>query len=260
MNLYFEMLSKPIFTIDDVCKFYKNTNTARSALQNLVKQNLAVKIRNNMYTCISGETGKVIANKYQIACGISDTAYLSHHTAIEYHGLSKQVSYDIYVTSKTRFREFKFDGYTYKYVPYKTTSDIENIEYSEGVRVTDIEKTLVDSIDYMDSISDMSEVISVIKTVEKLDEKRLYKYLKEYNKQFLYQKSGFLIENYFEGSGITNKFCEVCLEHIEKSKRYLIKNHLNGIYNSKWKMVLPEGGLLIENDNYDYIVKNDNKI
>ena len=40
----------------------------------------------------------------------------------------------------------------------------------------------------------------------------------------------------------------------------MIKNHLNGIYNSKWKMVLPDGGVVVENDNYDYIVKLDKKI
>ena len=88
MNLYYELLGQPIFTTEDVARHYNNANSTRSALKRLLNQNLIVKIRNNLYTCISGETGLPVANRYQIACSITDTAYLSHHTAIEYYGLS----------------------------------------------------------------------------------------------------------------------------------------------------------------------------
>ena len=239
MNLYYELLGQPVFTTDDVARYYNNVNSTRSALKRLLSQCLIVKIRNNLYTCISGETGAPVANRFQIACKITDTAYLSHHTAIEYYGLSDQVYYDVYVASETRFRDFEFDGYTYKYISTKTQSGVEEVKYSGGVRVTDIERTLIDSIKDMDNISGIEEIISFIRSIQKLDERKLCQYLSEYDNQFLFQKTGYLLETYYANSGITDNFYECCQEHIGKSKRYLSKDISQGVYHSKWKMIVP---------------------
>lgn len=256
MNLYYEFLGQPTFTKEDVARYYNNANSTRSALKRLLNQNLIVKIRNNLYTCISGETGASVANRYQIACSITDTGYLSHHTAIEYYGLSDQVYYDVYVASQTRFRDFEFDGYTYKYISSKSQSGVEEIKYSGGVRVTDLERTLADSIKDMDNISGIEEIISFIRSIRKLNEKKLCQYLSEYDKQFLFQKTGYLLEVYYGGTGITDKFYEFCQGNIGKSKRYLSKDISRGIYNSKWKMVVLDKKAFLKNgekDDYDRI-------
>ena len=91
MNLYFELLKKPVFNMEDVNKFYNNMNSARSAIKRLMKEGMVAKIRNNMYTCISGETGAPVANRFQIASHITPTSYVSHHTAMEYYGITDQV-------------------------------------------------------------------------------------------------------------------------------------------------------------------------
>ena len=57
MNLYFELLKKPVFNMKDVNVFYNNMDSARSAIKRLAKDGMVAKIRNNMYTCVSGETG-----------------------------------------------------------------------------------------------------------------------------------------------------------------------------------------------------------
>ena len=44
--------------------------------------------------------------------------------------------YDIYVSSKTPFKEFEFDGYNYCYIASKCDIGIEEIMYSGGIRVT----------------------------------------------------------------------------------------------------------------------------
>ena len=70
MNIYFEMMKHPVFSIDDLSGYYSNHESARTAIKALVKKGLAVKIRSNMYTCISGETGAPVANRFQIASSI----------------------------------------------------------------------------------------------------------------------------------------------------------------------------------------------
>ena len=99
LNLYFELLKTPVFTVKDVNKYYDNMDSARSAIKRLMKEGMVAKIRNNMYTCISGETGAPVANRFQIASKITPTSYVSHHTAMEYYGITDQVYYDVYVAS-----------------------------------------------------------------------------------------------------------------------------------------------------------------
>ena len=170
MNLYYELLNKPVFTLEDINQYYNNIEAARTAVRRLIAQELIVRIRKNMYTCISGETGCPVANKYQIGSAVSQTAYISHHTAMEYYGVCDQVYYDVYVSSETPFKEFEFDGYTYCYVASKCKLGIENVHYSGGVRITDKERTTLDSIKDMDKISGIEEVLANIDGFTSLNE------------------------------------------------------------------------------------------
>ena len=40
MNLYFELLKKPVFNMEDVNVFYNNMNSARSAVKRLTKEDV----------------------------------------------------------------------------------------------------------------------------------------------------------------------------------------------------------------------------
>ena len=75
MKLYFELLKYPVFTMKHVSQYYDNIESARSAVKRLIKNSPVVKIRNNLYTCISGETDAPLANRYQIAGAITPTSY-----------------------------------------------------------------------------------------------------------------------------------------------------------------------------------------
>ena len=240
MNLYYELLNKPVFVLKDANQYYNNIEAARTAVRRLIVQGLVVRIRKNMYTCISGETGCPVANKYQIGSAVSPTAYISHHTAMEYYGVCDQVYYDVYVSSETPFKEFEFDGYTYRYVTSKCKAGIENVRYSGGVRITNKERTVLDSIKDMDKISGIEEVLANIEGYTSMDEEKLRDYLQEYHNQFLYQKTGFILQPYRNKFGLSNSFFEMCQYKIGKSKRYLTKEFTNGTYNKEWKLVVPD--------------------
>ena len=55
MNLYYELLQYPIFSMKEVNGLYSSDRTARMALGKLLKENMVLKIRNGLYTCLSGE-------------------------------------------------------------------------------------------------------------------------------------------------------------------------------------------------------------
>ena len=240
MNLYYELLKKPIFNTSDLKQYYSNTEAMRSAVRRLIAQGLIVRIKKNMYTCISGETGCPVANKYQIGSSVTSTAYISHHTAMEYYGACNQVYYDVYVSSETPFKDFEFDGYTYRYVRSGCDLGIESILYSGGVRITNKERTIIDSIKDMAKISGIEEVLANIEGFTSLKEKNLLCYLQKYHNQFLYQKTGFILSIYRDKLGLSQSFFDTCQHKIGMSKRYLTTEYSQGKYNKEWKLIVPE--------------------
>lgn len=247
MNLYYELLKKPVFTIADVEPYFNNQESARSAVKRLIKKGLSVKIRNNMYTCISGETEAPLANRYQIASAITPTSCISHHTAMEYYGTSDQIFYEVYVSTETLFNEFEFDGYNYRCIISKCQHGVESLPLSGGIRITDKERTVIDSLNDMDKISGIEEVLANIEGLSRLNESHLLHYLDYYGKQFLYQKAGFILSPYKSELLLSDDFFEICHQKAGASKRYLTKECTNRIYVPEWKLVVPEGMYQIKN-------------
>ena len=97
MNLYYELLQYPLFSMKEVNALYSSERTARAALGKLLKENMVLKIRNGLYTCVSGENGGPVANRFQVASAITPSSYVSHHTAFEYYGNVDQIFYEVYL-------------------------------------------------------------------------------------------------------------------------------------------------------------------
>lgn len=238
MVRYAELSKMNTFSMADVCELVGNKKTASSLVLRLSKKGLVKRIKNNLYTCVNVADGCVIASKYHIACGINETAYLSHHSVFEYAGIANQVFYEIYVSSSTRFTDFKFEGITYKYIASKLDDGVVVLKNTLGIRVTTLERTVVDSIKDFEKIAGLEELLNCISSVPYLNEKQIIKYLDAYNMQFLYQKAGFLMEHYKKELQLSDEFIDYCKSKTGKSTRYLTKD--SGTYRKEWKLVVPD--------------------
>ena len=156
MKQYIQLLKMGCFTREDVAKITGNIRTADSVLYSYKKKGVIVSIRRNLYAAISLETNQPVCTPYQIASSISPDSYISHHSAFEYHGMANQVFSRIYVSSSTKFNDFEFDGKHYTRVFSKTNEGIKKIG---KIRVTDIERTIVDSIKDFTKIGGLEELL-----------------------------------------------------------------------------------------------------
>lgn len=241
MTGYKELAKLNVFSILDVEELVGNKKTAYSLLNRLMKKGLVKKIRSNMYSCVNPATEKVMVSRYQIACASSKSAYLSHHSAFEFYGLANQVYYEVYISSETRFSEFEFEGIRYKYVASKLNAGIVEPKNTEGVRVTDLERTVIDSIKDFEKIGGFEELLNCLEAVPYLVENKLRKYLADYALQALYQKTGFILEHYMQDMQLSEEFIDYCKSKIGKSTRYLLKERSeDNFYNNEWKLVVPE--------------------
>ena len=60
------------------------------------------------------------------------------------------------------------------------------------------------------------EVIQDIRSMKRMQEKRVLKYLDLLSNQFLYQKMGFLLSEHKEKMGISDEFFDTCKSQIGK--------------------------------------------
>ena len=132
---------------------------------------------------ISLETQQPIANRYVIASHISNDAAVSYHSAFEFYGYSNQVFYETQVTSESRFRDFEYDGVTYRRIAPRITGGITEIN---GIRVTTLERTVIDSINLFEKIGGLEELLRCLALIPTLDEAALSACLAEYESGFLY--------------------------------------------------------------------------
>ena len=242
MDVFTELAKYPVFTINDVTKLAGNEKTAYSQLDRLMKKELVKKIRKRMYSVVNPTTGQLVATRYQIACAITDTAYISHHSAFEYYGLANQVFNEVYVSSETKFNHFENDHVSYKYVASRMSEGIVEAKNTTGVRITDLERTAIDSIRDLNKIGGFEELLNCLDGIHYLDENKLVRYLDIYNTQGLYQRVGYLLEHYRSGMQLSEEFICYCKSKIGKSIRYLVNEAKEeNSYNNKWKLMIPEG-------------------
>ena len=73
-----------------------------------------------------------------------------------------------------------------------------------------------------------------------LNEEKLLLALAEYKNGFLYQKAGFLLEQFRTELNLSDVFFETCGGCISKSDRYLTKEHAGFVYHPKWRLIGPK--------------------
>lgn len=254
MKYYEQLLEKGCFTWDDVSEMVGNRNSASSLIQNYLKKGYIQSVKRNLYVAINLADGEPVVNRYVIASNLTQSAYISHHTALEYYGCTNQVFYDVYVSSKTRFNTFEFNGLTYRYQMSRINDGV--IKRPDSTRVTDLERTIIDSINDFEKIGGLEELLRSLEMVPYANETKLLYYLKSYGKQVLFQKTGYILEHFKEALKITDAFFETCEAKIFKSVRYLYRGleKEKSIYNRRWRLIVPEKLLAITAEGGDEFV------
>jgi predicted transcriptional regulator of viral defense system len=240
MKYYEQLVDMGCFTLSDVAAVTGNRDTARSLLYSYRKRGLIQCVRRDLYAAMSLETKQPVPNRYRIAAKIADGAYVSHHSAFEVHGVANQIYYEVYAMSEKRFTPFTFDGVSYTRVAPGIAPGVA--ELPSGVRVTDMERTVIDSINDFEKIGGLEETLNCIGLIPRLDEGKLLAYLAEYGSGYLYQRAGCLLRSINAIFTLSDKFYAVCQSKIPKSKRYLHQRLQTEphILDRDWRLFVPE--------------------
>ena len=131
-----------------------------------------------------------------------------------------------------------FDGRWYHCI--KNQRDF-GILLQKTIRVTDLERSVLDNIKDFDKIGGLEELLRCLEMITVLDESRLIEYLEKYKNQFLVQKTGYLL-SFYPQLKLSNAFFDYCKKNMGKSSRYLyhdLKEEKN-IFLKEWNLCIPE--------------------
>ncbi|HJC25966.1 MAG TPA: transcriptional regulator [Candidatus Eisenbergiella merdavium] len=237
MEFYRELAAMRCFTRKELVEIAGSEASAAWMIGKYLEKGYIERVRRDLYAVISLETGQPIPNRYQIASHVADDAYISHHSAFEYYGYANQVYYEVYAASKRRVRPFSYDGIDYQFVAYRGPKGL--IEMDNGVRVTSLERTVVDSIADFTKIGGMEELLRCLLLVPTLSYEKLLEFLELYECGKLYQKTGYILEFFREDMGLPGAFFEECEKHISGSRTYLFAKRDDFIYHRRWRLFAP---------------------
>lgn len=235
-----ELHTKKLFNLEDITSLTDNINTGKDLLLNYKKQNLIVQIRRNLYSATDLATKATVANKFEIGSHISDSAYISYHSALEYHGIAHQVFFTLYISSETRFNDFEFEDMQYHYCKSNISEGIETPPMNSLIRVTNIERTVIDCLDRIDRAGGLEELIHCLSMINYLDEKKLISYLNLYNKVFLFKKAGFILKNFQANMKLSDEFISLCHQIGAPHVKYLTEPGESDTFHKHWNIYAPK--------------------
>ena len=234
MKYYERLLEMGCFDRAELCALTGNYETAGTLLKNYQEKGYILQIKRNLYVAVNLADRQPVVSKFRIAGRITPTSYVSHHAAFEYYGCANQVSYQVDVSSETPFVPFVFDGSAFAYFSSRINDGV--IARPDGVRVTDVERTVLDGIHDFGKVMGLEELLRCIGLIPSMREDKLLLYLTSYGKQVLYQKTGYILRHFKSMFHLSESFFNECAAHIGKSTRYLSGK---GIYVREWRLVAP---------------------
>ncbi len=238
MDPYKELAALRCFTHSDMVRITGSESAAQWQIKNYLKKGYIERVRRDLYAVVSMETEQPIPSRFQIASRISDDSFVSHHSAFEFYGYANQVFYDVYFATKKKVRPFDYDGLHYQPVVWRGNTGIQ--ETNNGVRVTSLERTMIDSIADFTRIGGLEELLRCLSLIPSLDENKLLESLEIYGRGQLYQKAGYVLEAYKGELSLSDAFFEKCVTQVSVSKTYLFDKQDDFVFHEKWLLYAPK--------------------
>lgn len=232
--------SPKLITKKEVIDKFENEKQYSNWIALKLKSKTYKKVRSNLYALIDPSTNDIYSTKFEIASKISDSSFVCYHSALEYYGIANQVFSNVLVGSLTKFNSFVFNDNEFICKHVKDIKFVNNI-VNEGIRVSSLEKTIIDCIDNIDLAGGIEEVLNALEQIKYVNENKLLEILKDINKMFLYQKIGFLFELYNNQLDLSNEFFDECKSHISKKVNYFMQYEFKDTeLNEKWNLIVPK--------------------
>lgn len=198
---------------------------------------------------------------YELACSFHEKAYISHYTAAFYHGLTDNIVKTVYINQeqspknendwkptqeaidnafsksmRSTNRTTIYKGQKIHWLTGKNTRELGVLE-EEGIRVTNIERTLIDLAVRPEYGGGVHEILTMYENAKnQVSVNKIYSYIKKLNHTYPYHQS---IGFYLEKAGYKESSLRL-LERIPIELDFYLDYELKDkSYSERWNLYYP---------------------
>ncbi len=199
--------SQTLFGLADVMAITGLTYvSARSFVRTLVERGLVTRLKPGLYILVPFEMGKdkeFAGEPYLVASVLAGgkNYYLSHGTAMEIHQMVTQPQLVVYVSTSKRMHPKTIMGTEFRFITCQKRALFGITDYwvtkQKTVRVSDIERTVIDGFRQPDYCGGLTEVAKGLwMQRDRVSQERLMRYAIRLNVGAVIRRLGFLLELY----------------------------------------------------------------
>ncbi|MFH1116464.1 MAG: type IV toxin-antitoxin system AbiEi family antitoxin [Pseudomonadota bacterium] len=229
----------PVFTYDEFARFLESRGSmSRKTRDNLldyhIKAGHVIRVTRGLFASVPPVSGPANApvDAYLLASRMSRDAVLGYHTALELHGKAHSVHERfLYLTGHPRkTSSIEFRGHAFQGVLFpKALRDkgqeffgVRNVNRAGlPVRVTSLERTLVDLMDRPDLGGGWEEIWKSLESVEFFDLDEVEEYALMLGNRTTVAKVGFYLEAHREDLMVEDRHLEQLRKHCPKQRTYM---------------------------------------
>jgi predicted transcriptional regulator of viral defense system len=254
LNAFF--VSHPVFTVEELDRFLNSRGAYRpEARQELLqyhsRQSHIERIRRGLYATVppGKMAGVQSVDPFLIASRLTDDSVLAYHAALTFHGFAHSVREEFTVlTRHGMIRPLAFRGAIYRAVhPARAlgaqamalgvdTRDRQGLD----VRVTSLERTLVDVLDRPVLAGGWEEAWQSLESVPFFDLDRVVEYTLLLENATTAARVGYFLEQHQKQLMAANDHLEALRRHRPRQPHYLERSGGPGHLAAGWNLIVPE--------------------
>ena len=190
-----------------------------------------------------------MVNPYLVAAKATTDAVIAFHSALSFHGYAySQFNTVTYLTIQKETKPFVFQATEYVGVTQtralirkrKVDFFVEETEQmGMSVRVTSVERTLVDCFDRLELAGGIEEVWRSAQLIPQLKVREIYEYVRILNNSVTAGKVGLFLQLNKEHFRVKEEELDLLRKRRPANKCYMVPGERGGKLVSEWNLVVP---------------------
>lgn len=252
-----EFLSlRAVFTLEELDRFLSergagNPNTRRSLLTYYRKKGRIIPIRRGLYATVpvGGDPASSPVDPYLVAAKMTPDAVIAYHSALEFHGKAYSVHTRLHYVSANKSMPLTFQGHEFIRAPVPPVLQAKGEELfgvtrrkrsGVEIRVTGLERTLVDVLDRPDLSGSWEEIWRSLESIEFFDLDQVIACVHLLENATTAAKVGFFLEQNKEALMVEDDHLETLRRLRPRRPHYFVRGKREDCrWVGEWNLMIP---------------------